>query len=118
MLAGCILFTAGLVLGVGLSTMPCEPKTPSLMTVLENTKVQVNRVVYEENDIRKGHVRANDQVIIFLDDAQYEALYSDGRKETKRRQAGEVIWHNRGEDAPTLTNTGKGSYQTLMVNLK
>jgi hypothetical protein len=83
-----------------------------------NTKVQVNRVVYEENAIRKGHVRANDQVIIFLDDAQYEALYADGRKETKRRQAGEVIWHNRGEDAPTLTNTGKGSYQTLMVNLK
>ena len=98
--------------------MQSEPKTPSFVTVLENLKVQVSRVVYEENAVRKGHVRSNDQVIVFLDDAHYEVVYADGKKETKRRQAGEVIWHNRGEEAPTLTNMGKGSYRTLMINLK
>jgi hypothetical protein len=61
--------------------------------------------------------RQSDQVIVFLNNAQYEVVYPDGKREMRVRKAGEAIWHSRGETAPNLTNTGS-RYQTLVINLK
>ena len=116
--AGSGLFLLGLAAGFGLSVRSETLRIPSIKTILENNRVLVREVVYEKGARRPTHVRQNDQVIVFLNAADYEVVYPDGRRETKSRQAGETIWHSRGETAPTLTNTGAGQYRTIVVDLK
>ncbi|MEJ7714083.1 MAG: hypothetical protein WKF84_30610 [Pyrinomonadaceae bacterium] len=65
---------------------------------------------------RDSYVRPTDQLIIFLDDAQYEAV-ENGVARARQRKAGEVIWHSKGENAPTLLNKGE-AYRNLVVALK
>ena len=112
------LFVSGLVFGLSLSGRSTPERTPSIKTLLENGKVLVSEVAYEKEASRPTHVRQNDQVIVFLDDAHYEVVYPDGKKETRARKAGDVIWHSRGDTAPNLTNTGEIAYRTIVVNLK
>ena len=58
-------------------------------------------------------------MIVFLDDSKYERIDPDtGAKEIRNRKSGDVIWHNKGEVAPVLTNVEKKTYRTLVVELK
>jgi hypothetical protein len=36
----------------------------------------------------------------------------------RERKAGEVIWHDKGEDAPVLINLKPKAYRTLVIELK
>ena len=118
LLATTAVFLIGLASGLGLSAASSTLKTPLIRTILENSRVLVNEVAYETGAHRGTHLRQNDQVIVFVDDARYEVVSPDGKKETKTRKSGEVIWHRRGETAPNLTNTGSEPYRTIVINLK
>lgn len=86
---------------------------------LENTKVKISEVVYEPGVPRQRYLRSSDQVIVFLEDCEYERTDSKtGEKSTRKRTAGEVIWHDRGEDAPVLVNKGSKPYKTLLIEMK
>ncbi len=88
-------------------------------TKLENTRVQVNEVTYMPGVARERFVRQHDQVIVFLDDCRYERTDpATGAKTMRDRKSGDVIWHNKGEDAPVLINRGAKPYRTLVINLK
>ena len=96
-----------------------EPARLPSKVVLDNKKVRVSEITYAPGAPRERHIRASDQVIVFLDDCRYERLDSQTKEKTIReRKAGEVIWHDRGEDAPQLTNLGTKTYRTLLVELK
>ena len=86
---------------------------------LENDKVRVTEVVYQPGVARERYIRPTDQVIVFLDESKYERLDSKTKEKTVRqRKSGEVIWHDKGEDAPVLTNLGTKPYRTLLIELK
>jgi len=86
---------------------------------MENGKVRVTEIDYQPGVPRPRYTRPADQVIVFLDDCEYQRTDSiTGAKETRHRKAGEVIWHNKGEDAPVLVNTGSATYRTLVIELK
>jgi len=86
---------------------------------LENQRVRVSRLDYEPGSPREKSVRASDQVIVFLDDSRYERIDPHtGAKEVRARKSGDVIWHNKGEIAPVLTNLDKKTYRTLVIELK
>jgi hypothetical protein len=88
-------------------------------TVLENAKVQVVETTYLPGVPREKGVRASDQVIVFLEDCAYERLDPvTGETTVRRRKSGEVIWHDKGEDAPQLTNVGSKPYRTITVELQ
>ncbi len=88
-------------------------------TKLENVRVKVSEIVYEPGVPRNRHIRATDQVVVFLDDCQYQRIDSKtGEKTVRERKAGEVIYHDRGEDAPVLINAGAKAYRTLLIELK
>jgi hypothetical protein len=92
---------------------------PQRKVLLENTRVRVTEVLYEPDAPRARHIRATDQVIVFLDDCQYERTDSKtGEKTTRQRKSGEVIWHDRAEDAPVLVNKGSKPYRSLLIELK
>ncbi|MEJ7616374.1 MAG: hypothetical protein WKF30_05250 [Pyrinomonadaceae bacterium] len=65
---------------------------------------------------RESYVRPTDQLIIFLDDAHYEAV-ENGAAHTRKRSAGDAVWHTQGEVAPLLINKGK-AYRNLIVAFK
>jgi hypothetical protein len=87
-------------------------------TVLENAKVRVVETIYQPGVPRERSVRATDQVIVFLEDCAYERLDPvTGEKTVRRRKAGDVIWHDKGEAAPQLTNVGGTPYRTITVEI-
>ena len=86
---------------------------------LENNRVRVSQLDYLPGAPREKSVRGADQVIVFLDDSRYERIDPDtGAKEVRVRKSGDVIWHNKGEIAPVLTNLEKKTYRTLVIELK
>jgi hypothetical protein len=88
-------------------------------TLLENAKVRVSELTSAPGAERERGKRATDQVIVFLDDCQYERVDPvTGVKTIRRRKAGEVIWHSKNEDAPQLTNTGSAPYRQILIELK
>ena len=96
-----------------------EPARLPSKVVLENKRVRVSEITYAPGAPRERSIRATDQVIVFLDDCRYERLDSQTKEKTIReRKAGETIWHDKGEDAPQLTNLGSKPYRTLLVELK
>jgi hypothetical protein len=100
------------VWALGWATLPSEVK-------LENAKVRVTEVTYAPGSPRERSIRAHDQVIVFLDDCRYERLDSQTKEKTIReRKSGDVIWHDKGEDAPQLTNLGAKAYRTMVIELK
>ena len=87
--------------------------------LMENVRVKVTEVTYEPGVARERHIRATDQVIVFLDDCKYERTDSKtGEKTVRQRKPGEVIWHDRGEDAPVLKNLGDKAYRSLTIEMK
>ncbi|MCL6506294.1 MAG: hypothetical protein K6T59_04640 [Bryobacteraceae bacterium] len=86
---------------------------------LENGRIRVVEITHPPGAARARHVRAHDQIIVFLDDCRYERTDPEtGEKAVRERKAGEVIWHGRGEAAPELVNVGSKPYRTLVIELK
>lgn len=116
--------TLGLCLACGLAgsltTVVITRALPLPSTVrLENARVKVTEFSYTPGISRERFTRASDQVIVFLDDCEYERTDSrTGQKTIQDRKSGDVIWHNKGEDAPVLTNVGSKPYRTLVIELK
>lgn len=109
-----LLFVAGVTSGLALARYDGISSKP----VLDNARVTVTEVTMPPGAERKPYTRPSDQLIVFLDEADYESTDAEGKKLVKHRQAGEVIWHNRGEAAPLLVNKGKSAYHNLVVALK
>ena len=92
---------------------------PAQTVKLDNAKVHVAEVTYGPGEPRPRGIRQHDQVIVFLDDSRYERVDSQTKEKTVRqRKSGDVIWHDKGEDAPQLTNLGSKPYRTIVIELK
>jgi len=97
---------------LGYASLPAKVK-------LENAKVRVSEVTYAPGVPRERFIREHDQVIVFLDDCRYQRTDSATKEKTIReRKSGDVIWHDKGEDAPVLINQGSQPYRTIVVELK
>ena len=100
------------VWSLGAASLPSKVK-------LENARVRVTEVVAAAGSARERGVREADQVIVFLDDCRYERTDpATGDKTVRERKSGDVIWHNKGEEAPLLVNVGTAPYRTLVIDLK
>jgi hypothetical protein len=106
------LLTVLALWAMGWASIPSKVK-------LENARVQVSEVTYLPGTPRERYIRPTDQIIVFLDDCKYERIDSKTKEKTVReRKSGDVIWHDKGEDAPVLTNLGAKPYRTLVIAVK
>lgn len=88
-------------------------------TVLENPRVRVIERSIPPGGERLPYVRPADQVIVFLNATSYERIDpKSGEKTVRTREAGEVIWHSKGESAPKLVNVGDEAFRSLIIELK
>jgi len=105
------------LLGSLLAMLAAAPMAKKM--VLENKRVTASEVVYEPGKPREPYIRPTDQVIVFLDECVYERTDSKTKEKTiRKRRQGEVIWHDKGEDAPQLVNLGTKPFRTLVIELK
>lgn len=110
-LGACLLTVGGLRL-MGWAPLPETVK-------LDNKRVRVKEITYQPGVARERYIRPTDQVIVFLDDSKYQRIDSATKEKTVReRKSGDIIWHDKGEDAPVLTNLGTKPYRTLVIELK
>ncbi len=93
-----------------------QKSVPVIEVKLDNARATVSESLTPDGGRRDSYVRPTDQLIIFLDDAQYEAI-ENGVARARQRKAGDVIWHSKGETAPTLLNKGE-AYRNLIIALK
>jgi hypothetical protein len=104
---------------VGLLRLFAAPAAPVQKVVLENERVKVTERIIAPGGGRTPYIRPTDQVIVFLNDTQYERIDAEtGQKILRDRTGGEVIWHNAGENAPKLVNTHKDPFRSLVIELK
>jgi len=115
---GTAIFLVGLSTGLALANWKRSAETPHVKTLLDNQRVTVTEVTMAPGARREPYVRPTDQIIVFIDDADYETTDTANKKLVKHRAAGEIIWHNKGEDGPLLINIGKKPYRNLVVALK
>jgi hypothetical protein len=109
------IFVAGLAAGYAFGARQGRAQSK---VVLENKRVQATEWTLAPGAKREAYTRPTDQVIVFLDDASYDAIDASGKKEARQRKAGEVIWHNQGEAAPTLVNTGSKPFRNVAIAVK
>ena len=113
------LCCATAVLSSGLTFFLARAASLPSVVKLENAKVRVSEVTYTPGTPRERYTRPTDQIIVFLDDCKYRRTDSQsGEKTVRERKSGDVIWHNKGEDAPVLENLGSKAYRTLVIELK
>ena len=113
-----VIFAGGLSSGLALAGWTSPTLEPATKTLLDNPRVTVTEVTMAPGARREPFTRPTDQIIIFVDDANYEATDAAGKKDARHRADGEIVWHNKGEAAPLLVNTGKKPYRNLVVSLK
>jgi hypothetical protein len=116
LLAGAaVVFAAGTWVGTGLARR--APDQAAVRQVLENARITVTEVAMAPGARRETYTRPTDQLIVFIDEADYEATDQAGTQK-KHRGAGDVVWHNKGESAPLLVNKGSKPYRNLVIGFK
>lgn len=94
-------------------------EAPTRRTVLENPRVEVIERSIPPGGERVPYVRPADQVIVFLNDAEYERIDAQtGETIVRRRKGGDVIWHDKGENAPKLVNVGDEPFRSLIIQIR
>jgi hypothetical protein len=85
----------------------------------DNPRARVAEVSFEPGVRRESYVRPTDQIVVFLDDCAFDAIDA-GTAAIRHivRRSGEIVWHEKGELAPVLINTGERRYRTLLIELK
>jgi len=106
-----LLFTCAMSFYAG------RQSAPSLSVKLDNARVTVSESLTPAGGRREAYTRPTDQIIVFVDEANYESVDPSGQATLRHRMPGEIVWHSKGEAAPVLVNKGK-AYRNLVIALK
>jgi hypothetical protein len=115
------ILTAALSAAATLAVVYCFPAAGKITEAvkLDKPRVTVTEVNAPPGVPREPYVRPTDQVIVFLDDCAYDRVDAQTKsRQSVKRKSGEVIWHDKGDHAPELINTGAKPYRTLVIALK
>jgi hypothetical protein len=112
---GAVIFAAGLAVGGAWAGEKLEAR---VKVALDNARVTVNAVDLAPGASRAGRTRPTDEVVLFCDEAHYQAIDAQGKKEPRNRTPGEVVFHKKGEVAPTLLNNGGKPIHYYSISLK
>ena len=118
--AGLAVFVLGLGTGQLVSTSALAVGGLPTKVLLDNDRVKITEVYFAPGARREGGwIRAGDQVIVWLDEASYDASDANGSApQFYRRNQGSILWHPKGETAPLLVNKGEKPFRELVIELK
>lgn len=101
----------------GLAFYAGRQSAPTQVVKLDNSRVTITESTTPAGGRRETYTRPTDQVIVFIDEAEYEAIDATGKATRRHRKPGDIVWHTKGETAPILVNKGK-PYRNLVIAIK
>jgi hypothetical protein len=116
-LGATLVFAAGVLAGRTLLAVSPAPEA-AVKVIFENPKVAVREITIGPGNQRSPRVRETDEVVLFCEEAHYRAVTAEGKREPRDRKPGTVVFHNKGEQAPTLVNDGKKPVHYFSLSLK
>jgi hypothetical protein len=111
------VFSAGIAVGLAVAADKGAPEA-SVKVAFENTRVAVTVIDIAPGAQRPGRTRPTDELVLFCDEAHYQAIDDKGHKEARDRKPGAVVFHQKGELAPTLVNTSARPVHYYGISLK
>jgi hypothetical protein len=112
-----VLFAGGIA--VGLAVAADRPPTEAAAKVaFENPRVAVRVIDIPPGGQRSGRTRPTDELVLFCEEAHYQAVDAQGHKEVRNRTPGTVVFHTKGEVAPTLVNNSARAVHYFGISLK
>jgi hypothetical protein len=112
-----VLFGGGLAVGLAVAADKA-PAEAAVKVAFENPRVAVRVIDIPPGGRRSGRTRPTDEVVLFCEEAHYRAVDAQGKTEARDRAPGTVVWHARGEEAPTLVNDGRKTVHYYGISLK
>ena len=91
-----------LLLTATMSFYAGRQSVPTMTEKLDNPRITVTESLTPAGGRRESYTRPTDQLIVFLDDAQYEAVDADGKATLRQRKSGDIVWHKKGEMVPII----------------
>ena len=89
-----------------------------IRVALENARVAVKVIDLPPGARRPGRTRPTDELVLFCDEAHYQAVSADGKTEARDRTPGTAVWHSKGDVAPTLINSGSKPVHYYSISIK
>jgi hypothetical protein len=114
--AAVALFAGGIATGLALAADP--PAEAGVKVVFDNARATVKDVTMAPGARRPPRTRETDELVLFPEEAHYQAVEADGKKQPRDRTPGTVVFHKKGELAPTLVNTGAKVVHYFSISLK
>ena len=105
-------FSTARALGAGKST-PADVKE-----LLDNARVTVRAITMAPGAQREPRPRPTDELVLFYEEAHYQATDADGKVSPRDRAPGTAVWHKKGEIAPTLTNISSKPVRYFSISIK
>jgi hypothetical protein len=97
-------------------------KTPApqaeIKELLDNPRITVRTVTMAPGAQREGRPRPTDELVLFYEEAHYQATDADGKVSRRDRKPGTAVWHSKGELAPTLSNPGNKPVRYFSISIK
>jgi len=117
--AGVLVFAAGLATGLVVAAEDkAKAADAAAKVTFDNPRVTVKEITLAPGGKRLPRVRETDELVLFYAEAHYQAIDAKGKKEPRDRLPGTVVWHNKGEQAPTLVNEGKTPVRYYNISIK
>jgi hypothetical protein len=111
------LFGSGIAVGLAFAAEH-PPAEATVKVALDNERVAVRVIDIPPGGQRSGRSRPTDEVVLFCDEAHYQAVDAQGKKEARDRLPGTAVFHHKGEVAPTLVNTSARPVHYFGISLK
>jgi hypothetical protein len=120
MLSG-LLFGSGALTGLAVASNP-PAADPTTRVSFDNPRVTVREVTLAPGASRPTRTRETDELVLFYAESHYLAVTPQGKdgvkKERRDRAPGTVVWHKKGEVAPTLVNDGNKPVRYYSISVK
>ena len=117
-LAALAIFAAGFgaahALGAGKTAAPAA----EVKDLFDNPRVAVHAITMPPGAQRDPRPRPTDELVLFYEEAHYQATDADGKVSPRDRTPGTVVWHKKGELAPTLTNNSAKPVRYFSISIK
>jgi hypothetical protein len=117
-LGGILLFAGGLAGGWALAETRGAGPDPAAKVTFENPRVTVREITLAPGGKRPARTRETDELVLFYAESHYQAVTDAGKTEPRDRAAGAVVWHKKGERAPTLVNPGSTPVRYYSIAIK
>jgi hypothetical protein len=114
----CAFFAAGFGTSLAVSKDKAPASEAQVKELFDNPRVTVREILLTPGSARAARPRPTDEVVLFPEEAHYQATDADGKVSPRDRKPGQVVWHTKGEQAPTLSNPSSKPVRYFSISVK